>query len=170
MRATLAWSYELLDPATRAVFRWLAVFAGPFTLEAASVVCMGMDVAAPPATRIGDIFGRVGTLVDAHLLAVANREGGEPHLTMPALTRAFALERLRASGQEDEARRRHARYALTHGDVGDDAPTGQHHAAPLERDEDNRRAAIAWTVEAGEGREQAKIAGCGESETPLPVG
>ncbi len=125
MRATLAWSYELLDPATRAVFRWLAVFANGFTLEAASVVCMGMDVVAPPATRIGDVFGRVGTLVDAHLLAVANREGGEPHLTMPALIRAFALECLQASGQEDEARQQQARYFFTRGDVIGDAPISQ---------------------------------------------
>ncbi len=117
MRATLAWSYELLDPATQAVFRWLAVFANGFTLEAAAVVCMGMDAATPPAARIGDVFGRVAALVDAHLLAVTNREEGAPRLAMPAMTRAFALECLRASGQEDEARRQHARYVLAHADT-----------------------------------------------------
>jgi len=122
MDATLAWSEELLDPATQAVFRWLAVFADSFTLEAASTVCTGMDAATPPAMRIGDIFGRLMMLVDANLLAVTNREEGaprltEPRLTMLSLTRAFALERLRASGQEDEARRQHARHVLTHGDV-----------------------------------------------------
>ncbi len=83
---------------------------------------MGMDAATPPTARIGDVFGRVAALVDAHLLAVTNREEGaprltEPRLTMLSLTRAFALERLRASGQEDEARRQHARHVLTHGDV-----------------------------------------------------
>ncbi len=125
MRATLAWSDELLDPATRAVFRWLAVFAGSFTLEAAAAVCMAMDAATPPAARIGDVFGRVAALVDAHLLAVTNREEGAPRLTMPALTRAFARGRLRDSGQEDEARRQHARHVLTHGDVAAGARRGQ---------------------------------------------
>ncbi len=175
MDATLTWSYELLDPTTRAVFRWLAVFAGRFTLEAAAAVCTGMDVVTHPEMRIGDIFGRVAALVDAHLLAVTNRESEprltEPRLTMLSLTRAFALERLRASGQEDEARRQHAHYFLTHGDVGDDALAGQDHVAPLERDErderdeDNRRVAHAPAVEAGEGRERTETAGHGEGTT-----
>jgi len=174
MRATLAWSYELLDPATQAVFRWLAVFAGSFTLEAASTVCTGMDVATNPAARIGDVFGRLTMLVDANLLAVTNRKGEprptEPRLTMPVLTRAFALERLRASGQEDEARQQHAHYFLTHGDVGDDALAGQDHAVPLERDEDNQRVPLARAAEAGEGCERGEMAGCCEGETSSPVG
>ncbi len=144
MDATLTWSYELLDPATRAVFRWLAVFADGFTLEAASTVCTGMNAATNPAARIGDIFGRLTMLVDANLLAVTNREGEprlteprlteprlteprltEPRLTMLSLMHAFALERLWASGQGDEARRQHARYFLTHGDVAAGARRGQ---------------------------------------------
>ncbi len=165
MHATLAWSYELLDPAMRAVFRWLAVFAGSFTLEAASMVCMGTDAATPPATWVGDIFGRVATLVDAHLLAVTNREEGAPRLAMPALTRAFALGRLRASGQEDAARRQHAlrastRYGPARSDVGGDAPADQDHMARPERDErdeDNPQAAHAPAVIYGRACAQARI-------------
>jgi predicted ATPase len=38
LAATVEWSYQLLSEAERRVFRWLAIFPGPFTLEAAETV------------------------------------------------------------------------------------------------------------------------------------
>ena len=38
LAATVEWSYQLLDDHERRVFRWLSVFPGPFTLEAAEAV------------------------------------------------------------------------------------------------------------------------------------
>jgi predicted ATPase len=44
LRATLDWSYELLAESERVVLRRAAVFAGAFTLEAASVVAASVDI------------------------------------------------------------------------------------------------------------------------------
>ena len=48
MRATLEWSHELLTDPERRLFRWLAVFRGGFSLEAAE------SIAAAMVNRNGD--------------------------------------------------------------------------------------------------------------------
>ena len=58
LRATLAWSYDLLPPATQWLFRQLAVFAGGWTLGAAEAVCVSGD----------DIFDGLAALVDYSLV------------------------------------------------------------------------------------------------------
>src|SRR5713226_5904860 len=39
LRNTLAWSYDLLTAQEKRLFRWLSVFVGGCTLEAAEAVC-----------------------------------------------------------------------------------------------------------------------------------
>ena len=92
LRASLEWSYDALDPATQEVFRRLAADADGCTLEQAASACA--DIAMPEGAGVGDVFGRVATLVDNHLLTL-NNAGGEPRLTMPALVRAYALQYVR---------------------------------------------------------------------------
>src|SRR5712671_7660712 len=46
LRATLDWSYELLPESERLVMRRLAVFAGDFTAESASLIAAGGEIAA----------------------------------------------------------------------------------------------------------------------------
>src|SRR5258708_12737288 len=47
LRATLDWSYELLTEPECVVLRRLAIFAGGFTLQAASAVAAGDEIKAP---------------------------------------------------------------------------------------------------------------------------
>ena len=49
LRDSVAWSYDLLNPAEQALFRSLTVFAGGCTLEAVEHVCGSGD--APYPTR-----------------------------------------------------------------------------------------------------------------------
>src|SRR6267378_4479470 len=51
LRATLDWSYDLLPEPERLVMRRLAIFAGDFTAEAASLVAAGGEIAASEVVR-----------------------------------------------------------------------------------------------------------------------
>jgi predicted ATPase/class 3 adenylate cyclase len=94
LRAAIEWSYDLLDSDSQRFFMRLGVFAGGAELEQVEVVC------APE----GDVVEWVATLVDESLL----KRAGDSRFIMLQTIRAFALERLRASGEEDEVLARHA--------------------------------------------------------------
>src|SRR5947199_84139 len=103
LRATLDWSYELLSEPERITLRRLAVFAGGFSLEAATAVVSSPDL---PASEVSDcVAGLVSrSLVSAH--------AGELSMQYRLLetTRAYAREKLSASGELATLARRHAEY------------------------------------------------------------
>jgi predicted ATPase len=100
MRGAIAWSYDLLEEPERALLRRLAVFEGGCSYEAAEAVCgEGLDV-----------LDGMGSLVDKSLLRQREQEDGEVRFRMLEVVREYALERLEASGEADDARLEHARY------------------------------------------------------------
>ena len=101
LRATIDWSYDLLGPDEQALFARLAVFVGGCTLEAAEAVCGG-----------DGLLTGLSTLIDNSLLRQEEQPDGEPRFTMLETIRAYALERLEASGEAEEIRRRHAEHFL----------------------------------------------------------
>ncbi len=90
LRATIEWSHELLSPDEQRLFARLAIFRGGCTLEAAEAVA-GADL------------DTLQSLVDKSLLRV--RDNGR--FWMLETIREYATERLEASGEPDEIRRRH---------------------------------------------------------------
>jgi predicted ATPase len=100
LRATIAWSYELLTPAEQETFARLAVFAGGCTLEAAEQVC-GADVDA------------IASLVDKSLL----RRSGERYWMLQTI-REYARELLEKGGEAEAVRGRHAEHYLALAEVG----------------------------------------------------
>ena len=103
MRAVVDWSYGLLSEDEQLFFRALGIFAGGFTVEAAAAVAM--DAAK---TRI-DAIDRLADLV-AKSLVVADVSGAKPRFRLLDTTRAYAIEKLDASGEREQIARRHAEY------------------------------------------------------------
>ena len=103
LRATLDWSYELLPEPERLVMRRLAVFAGDFTAEAASLVAAGGEIA------VSEVVRSLANLVTKSLVTL--EVGSEiAHYRLHETTRAYAIEKLAESGEFEQVARRHANY------------------------------------------------------------
>ncbi|HEY7941222.1 MAG TPA: adenylate/guanylate cyclase domain-containing protein [Candidatus Limnocylindrales bacterium] len=104
LRATLAWSHDLLTPAEQVIFRRLAVLADEWSPEVAQAI------ADPERALEIDVLDGLASLVDKSLLRVIDAPGGEVRFARHAFVREFAQERLEASGERAELERRHAEY------------------------------------------------------------
>ncbi len=148
LRATLDWSWSLLGEGERSALARLAVFSGGASLAAAQAVLGGADALADVAALAGSgLLGRV--------------DDGEPRLVLLETIREYALERLRATGDEDEARRRHAAvYADLAARLRPELVEGDAEAAlrELDREHENLLAAIAWAAAEGAVETQVGIA------------
>ncbi|KWE48285.1 transcriptional regulator [Burkholderia ubonensis] len=103
LRATFDWSYVLLDPAARALFRRMGCFIGPFTFDAARAVAM------EPGTSTAEMIAVLGELVAKSLVTV-EFHGAHTRYRLTESTRAYALEKLRNEGEFEQSAERHARY------------------------------------------------------------
>src|SRR5271166_4392768 len=103
LRHAVAWSYDLLADAEKALLDRCSVFAGGFDLESACAVA-GFD--DPDDYAILDLLD---ALVRKSLL-IADRSTGRTRFSMLETIRQFAEEQLAASGAATEARTAHARY------------------------------------------------------------
>ena len=156
LRAALDWSYDLLDDAERALLGRLSVFAGGWELETAEEVVRGpWSVAREDSLRTTGHGSRATTLdllthlVDKSLVAVEERAGRQRYRLLETV-REYARERLDASGESDDAARRHAEYFVTLAEASRSEMFGAHAgewAARLEAEHDNVRAALAWSHE-----------------------
>jgi predicted ATPase len=134
LRATIAWSHELLPPEEQTLFRRLAVFSGGCVLAAAE------DIG-------GADLDTLQSLVDKSLL----RFDEERYLMLETI-REYALERLEESGEADELHRRHADFFLAFAESANMSAEGdygrRYDVVPPEQD--NLRAAIDRFQAAGE--------------------
>jgi predicted ATPase/transcriptional regulator with XRE-family HTH domain len=163
LRATIAWSYNLLSPAEQALFRRLSMFAGGATLEAVEAVCRWDDVPDDPLAGV-EVLTAVSRLVSLHLLQVGpTGEGypeGEPRFRMLETLREYGCEHLEATGEIAAARRRHATYYLTLAGNAHPEYWFRNHLAWLERLEeemDNLRVAFGWCAARGQMGDQEAI-------------
>lgn len=154
LRATIDWSYDLLDAAEQQLFARLAVFVGGCTLEAAEAVCRlqgagnreqesekWIDAAIAPLEV-------VQVLLDNHLLQADPGADGELRFTMLETIREYALERLEVGGEAFAVHQWHADFFLSLAQVAEGFLQGPQQRIWLQRVEeehDNLRAAFHWT-------------------------
>jgi predicted ATPase/DNA-binding CsgD family transcriptional regulator len=140
LRAAIAWSYDLLDDGERTLFRRLAVFAGGWTLDAAETICAPLSAEA---------IDGLASLVDESLVFKDAAGSAEPRFGMLATIREFAAEQLVEAAEEADLRRRHAAYFQSLAERSETQLRGPEQdvwLARLERDHDNLRAALTWSV------------------------
>jgi predicted ATPase/DNA-binding CsgD family transcriptional regulator len=142
LRATIAWSYNLLEPSERVLLQRLAVFAGGWTLEAAEAVA-GSDLGI-------DTLEGLAVLVDHHLVQSVEQPNGALRFVMLETIREYALEQLSISGEEPAIRKRHMEYYLHRAYQVESIIRGPRALEALEAmdgERDNFRAALSWTLE-----------------------
>ncbi len=142
LRETIAWSYRLLGPAQRGVFRRLAVFAAGADLDAVAAVALGPSQQADPLDVIVE-------LNDASLVKITEGPGGGSRVSLLRTIGQYAEDELRAAGEAEAARRAHARYytdLAEHLQVVRESTTWS--SLELAKTElDNFRAALGWAVD-----------------------
>jgi len=107
LRASLDWSYGLLDARDRRVLRQLSVFAASFSLEAASALCGESTDALDTHPDLDlDVVESVTSLVDKSLV-VADDSAAEPRFSLLESVRLFAREQLDIAGESTAAAARH---------------------------------------------------------------
>jgi predicted ATPase len=152
LRATIAWSHDLLDDSERRLFARLGVFAAGFSLEAAEAVCG--DNAVPAA------LDGIASLVDKSLVRTEDPLHGQPRFSMLQVVRDFALEQLDALAETARLRRAHADYYL--GVIIAAEPKLRRDPGPVieqyHADLPNIRAALRWSLEVKEGGRIARMA------------
>ncbi len=147
LRATLGWSYELLNAAEQKLFRRVSIFASGCTIEAVEAVCNAAnDLEADPLDVIA-------SLADKSLLQQSEPPEDEVRFSMLETIREYALERLASSGEEAATRRAHAAFCLVLAEEGAHQLPGTERRIWMNRfdlEQDNFRAALDWLTRMGQ--------------------
>jgi len=140
--ASVEWSYGLLSDEEQALFRRLAVFASPFSLEAAEAVAAAEDL--DPL----EVFDLLARLVDKSLVL----HGGDRYRMLETL-RHFGLERADDAGELERVRDRHLAWfrRRSSGWAVDREIFCEPAAAEIETETPDLIAAIDWSL----GRDRA---------------
>ena len=152
LRAAIAWSYDMLQPAEQTLFQRLGLFRGGATLEAIEAVGV-----VDPA--IADPFSGLAALVDQSLIRQLELHTGSPRFQMLETILAFAAEQLGALPERAAVQDAHARWCSELAASADTRLGGPEQAEwllRLDAEAENLRAALAWLL-ASEQQETAQL-------------
>jgi predicted ATPase/class 3 adenylate cyclase len=141
LRATIDWSYDLLEPDEQRAFRRLAVFVGGARLDAVE------DVVG------ADALDLVTSLVGKNLVRRGDDPDGEPRYWMLETIREYASELLASTADAEDVRRLHLEHFARVADAVEAllrSPDEPEALDRLERDHENVRAGLEFAVESND--------------------
>ena len=138
LAATMEWSYGLLSNDEKQVLDLLGIFVGGFSLEGAQALISDEHADSWAALDL------LSTLIDKSLVMLD--PGDPPRYRLLETTRAFALERLAATGALGAARRKHALATVATMRALSPWDSPYAHAVTIAPDIANIRAAAAWAI------------------------
>ncbi len=149
LRAVVDWSWDLLLPVERTLLRRQAVFAAACDTEAVEQSCAGLGgVDDIPPDQVLEVLS---ALVDRSLVVIEDREGRTFYRLLETV-RAYALDRLRTSGEEDVVREAHVRWCCALAEAAAPHLRGRDQRLWLDRLDAVRpelQSAIQWAIAAG---------------------
>ncbi len=139
LRATIAWSYDLLTEGARRLLAVCSVFAGGASLEIIETVCDAVDLGLP-------VLDGLQELVDLSLLRQIPRPESVRYAMLETI-REYAAGRLEEMPEAEAVRGAHAAAFLTLVEAGGHPHAGLARKQWLERvdaEQNNIRAALSW--------------------------
>jgi len=144
LRATLDWSYQLLDDAEQTLFARLSVFAGGCSLTAAE------QVANPDGDLSMPVLDSLAALADKNLMRREDRADGERYFVFLETVREFARERLAECGELEILRERYGTYFLRLAEQLSTSWTQDDWLDRVDAEYANLRAALEWQIQRGD--------------------
>jgi predicted ATPase/class 3 adenylate cyclase len=145
LRATIDWSYQLLDVDEARLFAYLSIFAGGWTGQAAERICdEGLGV---------QVLDGLESLMDHSLIQRVMSDHDALRFDMLETIREYARERLDASSETDDLARRHASHFLELAQSAEPHVTGPEADRWLDilrLETDNFRSVLRWAMDRGD--------------------
>ncbi len=139
LRATIDWSYRLLNVETQLWFERCSIFVGGWTLAALEGLHQQLQPHHTGGTALLDVLT---ALTDNSLVQVQESDEGEPRFAMLETIREFAVEQLARREASDAVAQAHADYYLNL--VEPWAMNAPDWLANMARELDNLRASLRW--------------------------
>jgi predicted ATPase len=150
LRATVDWSWDLLEGPDRRLLRRLSVFSGGWTVAAAEAVCGGDGLEG------AEVLDGLFRLVDRSLIV---RGTAPARFTMLETLRAYGAERLAEAGEAQTLAARHTAWCLRLAERAAAHRTARPWLRRVDADYDNLRAALDRAVAARDHDPALRLAG-----------
>ena len=151
LAATIDWSYELLDPAAQRLLRFVSVFSGGWSPEAADQV----------AAEVGSVRECMMALTEQSLIRRSVLPDDSSRWSMLESIRVFGWQRLQEAGEAAPAQDRHADWCLAFAEeAGSHLDGGEQERwlARLDLEHDNARAALRWAADTSDAKRMLALA------------